>query len=107
MFFYILYGTSLHFHLLIRKVIWNNRMCPYTGPSNKANCFGGGTGAGISVVPVSFLVIHGDNVRIINADPVSNGPIDKAIDLVPELVDKVSGLLEQRKAADADQKASN
>ena len=40
MFFYILYGTSLHFHLLIRKVIWNNRMCPYTGPSNKANCFG-------------------------------------------------------------------
>lgn len=80
---------------------------PKSLPANKANCFGGGTGAGISVVPVSFLIIHGDNVRIINANPVSNGPIDKAIDLLPELVDKVSGMIEQRKAADADQKASN
>ena len=70
---------------------------PKSLPANKANCFGGGTGAGISVVPVSFLIIHGDNVRIINADPVSNGPIDKAIDLLPELVDKVSGMIEQRK----------
>ena len=78
---------------------------PKSLPANKANCFGGGTGAGISVVPVSFLIIHGDNVRIINADPVSNGPIDKAIDLLPELVDKVSGMIEQRKAAGTDTSA--
>ncbi len=74
---------------------------PKSLPANKANCFGGGTGAGISVTPVSFLIIRGDNVRIINADPAPGGPIEKAIDLVPDLVDKVSGMIDQRKSAKA------
>ena len=38
---------------------------PKSLPANKANCFGGGTGAGISVVPVSFLIIHGDTDTIV------------------------------------------
>lgn len=83
---------------------------PKSLPANKANCFGGGTGAGVSVVPVSFLVIRGDNVRIINADPVPGGPIERAIDLVPDLVDKVTDMIEQRKGtseASDDKTASN
>ncbi len=68
--------------------------------ADKPNCFGGGTGAGVNIIPVSFLIIKGENVRIINADPGPCGPVEKVIDLVPDLVDKVSGLVGGRKAAD-------
>ena len=65
---------------------------PKNLPANKGNCFGGGSGAGVTITPVSFLIIHGDNVRIINANPVPDGVVEKAINMVPEIVDKVSDL---------------
>ncbi len=65
--------------------------------STSGNCFGGGSGAGINISPVSFLIIRGDNVKILPANPIPGGPIDKAIDLVPEIVDKVSNMVEKKK----------
>ncbi|MGM9593200.1 MAG: GerW family sporulation protein [Candidatus Onthomonas sp.] len=70
---------------------------PKNLPANKDNCFGGGSGAGVTITPVSFLVIHGDNVRIINANPVPDGVVEKAINMVPEIVDKVSDLASGKK----------
>lgn len=51
--------------------------------------FGGGMGGGASVDAMAFLVINNGNVRLI---PMGNelSPVDKLIDLVPELVDKVN-----------------
>lgn len=51
--------------------------------------FGGGMGGGASVDAMAFLVINNGNVRLI---PMGNGssPVDKLVDLVPELVDKVN-----------------
>lgn len=66
-------------------------------PKNKAaekneNLFGGGCGGGASVNPVAFLVINGGNVRLI---PMSSGssPLDKLVDLVPDLIDKINGAI--------------
>ncbi|MGM9538386.1 MAG: GerW family sporulation protein [Candidatus Onthomonas sp.] len=70
---------------------------PKNLPANKDNCFGGGSGAGVTITPVSFLIIHGDNVRIINANPVPDGVVEKAINMVPEIVDKVSDLAGSKK----------
>lgn len=70
---------------------------PKNLPANKDNCFGGGSGAGVTITPVSFLIIHGDNVRIINANPVPDGAVEKAINMVPEIVDKVSALAGSKK----------
>lgn len=55
-------------------------------------CFGGGGGAGISVQPVAFLVINGGNVRLLQIDNNMNS-LDKAVGMIPNLVDKVSDLL--------------
>lgn len=49
--------------------------------------FGGGAGGGISISPVAFLVISNGNVRMITVSQAS--PLDKLIDLAPEIVDKV------------------
>ena len=69
---------------------------PKSLPANKNNCFGGGSGAGVTVTPVSFLIIRGDNVKMMPVEPVLGGPVERAIDMVPELVEKVSALLAKK-----------
>jgi len=51
--------------------------------------FGGGCGGGANVKPIAFLVVGGGNVKLL---PISNKstPVDKIIDMVPEVVDKVN-----------------
>ena len=71
---------------------------------NAANkdLFGGGSGAGVNIQPVAFLVVKDGCVRTI---PLSDGSntIDRALTMLPELVDKVSALLkkEEKKGAAA------
>lgn len=58
--------------------------------------FGGGSGAGVTVAPVAFLVVKDGNVRTIQlADP--NNSLERAITMLPELVDKLATLLKKEK----------
>ena len=58
--------------------------------------FGGGSGAGVTVTPVAFLVVKDGNVRTIQlADP--NNSLERAITMLPELVDKLAALLKKEK----------
>ncbi len=63
---------------------------------NKADrdIFGGGTGAGVNVTPVAFLVIQGGEVKML---PVNSKPssVDRAVSMVPDMVDKVVGLFKK------------
>ncbi len=63
---------------------------------NQSGLFGGGGGAGVSIAPIAFIAINGDNVHMM---PVYNelGTIDKAINMAPELIDKVKSLFPQNK----------
>ncbi len=71
---------------------------------NTANkdLFGGGSGAGVNIQPVAFLVVKDGCVRTIQLSDGSN-TIDRALTMLPELVDKVSALLkkEEKKGAAA------
>ena len=71
---------------------------------NAANkdLFGGGSGAGVNIQPVTFLVVKDGCVRTIQLSDGSN-TIDRALTMLPELVDKVSALLkkEEKKGAAA------
>lgn len=56
--------------------------------------FGGGSGAGVNIQPVAFLVVKDGCVRTIQLSDGSN-TIDRALTMLPELVDKVSALLKK------------
>ena len=49
--------------------------------------FGGGSGAGVSVRPVAFLVVQQGNVRLLPVD--QRASYERLIELAPELADKV------------------
>ena len=52
--------------------------------------FGGGAGAGISIHPVAFLVVEGNNVKLMSVDHESC--IDKLLDYVPDLIQKMNDM---------------
>lgn len=53
--------------------------------------FGGGSGAGVTINPVAFIVINNDNVKLI---PVNHSSaIDKLLDYVPDLIDKTGEIM--------------
>lgn len=56
--------------------------------------FGGGSGAGVSINPVAFLVVQEGYVKLL---PVSHSSaIDKLIDYVPDLIEKVNQMLSKQ-----------
>lgn len=57
--------------------------------------FGGGSGAGISVSPVAFLVVRQDEVRLMPVD--GNAIYDRLLDLVPKLVEQLQGVMSRKK----------
>lgn len=61
------------------------------------NTFGGGSGAGVNISPVAFLIVKGDSVRLLPVDPPAATTVDRVIEMVPDVVDKVTGFLEKKK----------
>ena len=53
--------------------------------------FGGVSGAGVSISPIAFLVIQSNNVKLLPINHCST--IDKLLDYVPDLIEKVNSML--------------
>lgn len=67
----------------------------YGKTSPKEN-FGGGSAAGVRIDPVAFLVIREGNTRVL---PVAVPPattVDRVIDMVPDLLEKVEKYLDKK-----------
>ena len=62
------------------------------------NNFGGGAGASLKMEPIAFMVVRGDNVRLLPVGPGPVSTIDRVVDMVPEVVDKVTTFIQERKA---------
>ena len=56
--------------------------------------FGGGGGAGVTIAPVAFLVVNGNDVKMLQIYKNAS-TADKAISLLPELFDKVSSMFKK------------
>ncbi len=72
-------------------------------PTKKENkdCFGGGSGAGVTIQPVAFLTVYQGNVRLIPVDQGEDA-MSKVVTAIPEVFDTVKGLFKKDKKADSD-----
>lgn len=66
---------------------------------NAANkdLFGGGSGANVNIQPVAFLVVKDGCVRTIQLTDNNSSTLDRALVVLPELVDKVGAMLKKDK----------
>ena len=49
--------------------------------------FGGGSGAGVKITPVAFLVVKDGTIKLLTVD--ADRPLDKLVDVIPDLVNKI------------------
>ena len=67
----------------------------FPSKSNK-ELFGGGGGAGVTITPVAFLVINNGDVTLKHITAYDNAA-ERVVNLVPEMFDKVTGLINKTK----------
>lgn len=63
---------------------------------NEKELFGGGGGAGVTITPVAFLVINDGEVTLKHITAYDNAA-ERVVNLVPEMFDKVTGLVKKTK----------
>lgn len=67
------------------------------------NSFGGGSGAGMNLSPVAFLIVKGDSVRLMTVAPPPGTAVDRVVEMVPDVIDKVTGFIEKQQDKDKSQ----
>lgn len=63
-------------------------------PSDPNN-LGAGIGAGVKIDPVAFLIVKDGVTRIMPVAAAPLNTVDRVIEMVPNVVDQVSGLIEK------------
>ena len=69
------------------------------------NAFGGGSGAGMNLSPVAFLIVKGDTVKLMPVAPPPSSTVDRVVEMVPEVIDKVTEFVEKQQDKKAGDKA--
>ena len=67
--------------------------------------FGGGAGAGVTINPIAFLVIQGENVKLMPVNYSSS--IDKLLDYIPDLLDKTNNMINKCMQQSKDKEKTN
>ncbi len=67
-----------------------------TKNTTQENPFGGGVAAGVKVIPVAFLVIKEDSVRMLPVANPANTTADRLVEMVPDALDKIVEFIDSR-----------
>ena len=68
--------------------------------------FGGGSAASAKLEPVAFLIVREDgSVKLLPMTPPPATTVDRVIETVPEVVDKVTGFIEKQQEKKAQKEA--
>ena len=64
-------------------------------PTNKREAFGGATAGGVTIQPIAFLIVKDGNVQLVQLAG-ENNTAERAMNMVPDVVDKISGIIADR-----------
>lgn len=70
-------------------------------PTKKENkdCFGGGSGAGVTIQPVAFLAVYKGDVKLIPVEKFE-GAADRVVGMIPDMIEKVKDIFKKDKNSD-------
>jgi sporulation protein YtfJ len=67
-------------------------------PSTTKEIFAGGSGAGVTIKPMTFLVIKADGeVQLLEATPKDNNIMESVFEAAPEFIEKVKSMFAKKK----------
>ena len=59
------------------------------------NPFGGGSGAGVNITPMSFLIINKGEIKLMPVEYCST--LDKIVDYIPDIINKAKDMMNNKK----------
>lgn len=62
--------------------------------------FGGGSGAGVTINPIAFIAVSNGEAKLLNIESFQDSQ-DRAVAMVPDLIDKIVGLFKKDKKEDS------
>ncbi len=66
--------------------------------NKQENPFGGGAGGGVKINPIAFLIVKDGNVRMLPVAAAANTTADRVVEMVPDVLDKISAFIDSRTA---------
>ena len=67
------------------------------GKKEKDSMFGGGSGGGVTISPVAFMVVGQNQIKLLPIDSQTS-PVERIIELVPDLIEKANQKISKIKA---------
>ena len=62
--------------------------------------YGGGNATGVKIEPIGFLIVKDGTVRMVDVMPPANTTVDRIIDLVPQVMDRVDAFIDKQQKKD-------
>lgn len=59
--------------------------------------FGGGSGGGVSITPIAFLIVNGSGIKMLHVDENTH-LYEKILDLAPQTVEKIQEMFQNKKS---------
>lgn len=72
----------------------------------KDKLFGGGSGAGVTINPIAFIAVSNGEAKLLNIGNFQDSQ-DRAVAMVPELIDKIVGLFKKDKKDEKKEDSDN
>ncbi len=63
--------------------------------------FGGGSGGGVTINPLAFIVVSGEDVKLLELGS-GNSPANAIVSAVPDLITKIQSMFTKKKDKDSD-----
>ncbi|MDQ0339767.1 sporulation protein YtfJ [Caldalkalibacillus uzonensis] len=83
---------------------------PYGNGGNQGNGqklpFGGGSGGGVSITPVAFLVVNAGGIKMVHIDGQTH-LYDRILEFAPQLMDKIQNMTNKNKKKTFDSKRTS
>lgn len=77
-----------------------------TKKSDITSAFGGGAGAGVTVMPLAFIVINNGEAKLLQIQSYEDST-DRIIGMAPELIDKIASMFKKNKKSKKENVAEN
>ena len=68
--------------------------------NKQENPFGGGAGGGVKITPIAFLIVKDGSVRMLPVAAPENTTADRLVEMVPDVLDKVSNFIDSHTKKD-------
>lgn len=59
--------------------------------------FGGGSGAGVNINPVAFLIVSPGGVKLLPVNPPAGGTVDRIVEMAPDIIEKIDTFISKKK----------